>query len=94
MVCPLRRLIGLVFSFAFNRRWTFGHSGPVVPALARFLVVFAVAYLLNLAAVLISIHSLGVNSYLAHAIGIVPYTVFFYFGSRYFAFAARSAKVD
>ncbi len=78
--------IGLVVSFSLNRRWTFSRSGPVLPALARFLAIFAVAYTLNLVTVLILLRNFGVNSYLAHAIGIAPYTIFFYLGSRYFAF--------
>jgi putative flippase GtrA len=85
-------MIGLAVSFFLNRGWTFRHSGAVLPALARFLVIFAVAYLLNLATVLIAIHSFGVNSYVAQAIGIAPYTVFFYLGSRHFAFRPAPAR--
>ena len=84
-------VIGLAVSFLLNRGWTFEHSGAVLPALARFLAVFALAYLLNLATVLVAIHSFGVNSYLAQALGIAPYTVFFYLGSRYFAFRPAPA---
>jgi putative flippase GtrA len=85
-------IIGLAVSYLLNRGWTFQHSGAALPALARFLLIFALAYLLNLATVLIAIHSLGVNSYLAQAIGIGPYTVLFYLGSRYFAFKPTPAE--
>jgi putative flippase GtrA len=78
--------VGLTNSFAWNRRWTFAHSGEVLPAVTRFVVVFAIAYSLNLATVLAAIHLLGLNSYLAQAIGIAPYTTFFYLGSRWFVF--------
>ena len=77
---------GLTNSFAWNRRWTFAHSGAVLPAAARFLIVFLIAYSLNLATMLAAIHVFGVNSYLAHAIAIAPYTAFFYLGSRWFVF--------
>jgi putative flippase GtrA len=79
-------LIGLAASFVLNRNWTFRHQGAALVALARFLAVFALAYLLNLVAVLILIRFVGMNAYLAQAAGIVPYTVVFYLGSRYFAF--------
>ena len=85
-------VIGLAVSFFLNRGWTFRHSGAVLPALARFLLIFVLAYLLNLATVLIAINSFGVNSYLAQAFGIAPYTVFFYLGSRYFAFRSAPAR--
>jgi putative flippase GtrA len=84
--------IALGNSFVLNRGWTFGNAGPVFPALGRFLLVFAVAYLLNLATVFAAIALFDVNSYVAHILGIVPYTVFFYLGSRHFAF--RSGAVD
>jgi hypothetical protein len=45
-----------------------------------------VAYVANLTTAMIAIGTFGVNSYLAHAISIVPYTVLFYLGSRFFVF--------
>lgn len=83
--------IGFVVSFVLNKEWTFRHSGRLYPAMARFLVIFALAYLFNLATVFIAI-DVGVNSYMAHAIGIVPYTVLFYFGSRYFVFHSAPTR--
>jgi putative flippase GtrA len=79
--------IGLAVSFVLNRQWTFRHRGAWVPALLRYLVVFLLAYLLNLATVLAAIHGLGLNSYVAQAVGIVPYTISFYLGSRFFSFS-------
>lgn len=86
--------IGLALSFILNRGWTFRHSGPVLPALAPFLAIFILAYLSNLATVFVVINSLEMNSYLAQASGILPYTVIFFFGSRYVAFGPAAAKVD
>ena len=78
--------VGLTCSFLLNRRWTFAHEGPVLPALLRFGLVFGVAYLANLATVLTAVRGLGLNPYLAQALGVPPYTALFYLGSRYFAF--------
>ena len=78
--------VALINSFVWNRRWTFSHTGNLVPAAARFCAVFFVAYLANLATVMIAIETFDVNSYLAHAIGAVPYTVLFYLGSRFVVF--------
>src|SRR5687768_4456318 len=47
-------LIGLTVSFVLNKTWTFAYSGAWWPAFARFLAVFAVAYLCNLATVLVA----------------------------------------
>jgi len=86
--------IGLALSFILNRRWTFRHSGPVIPALARFFAVFILAYLSNLVTVLLAIKSLEANSYLAQASGILPYTVIFFLGSRYVAFRPVGVRGD
>jgi putative flippase GtrA len=79
--------VALVNSFAWNRNWTFAYSGTVIPAAARFLAVFLVAYVANLLTATIAIETFGVNSYLAHAVAIAPYTALFYLGSRYLVFA-------
>ena len=78
--------IGLLVSFSLNRSWTFRHNGPVVRAIVAFLIVQAAAYSLNLACVLGMIEY-GIDSYLAQALGMPPYMVVSYLGSRYFAFA-------
>jgi 4-amino-4-deoxy-L-arabinose transferase-like glycosyltransferase/putative flippase GtrA len=80
-------LAGLAFSFTLNRRWTFRSSGAALPALARFLLVFGVSYLLNIAIVL-GLISLGLNNYLAHMAGMPAYSVAFYLGCRHLAFPA------
>jgi putative flippase GtrA len=77
--------VGLACSFLLNRRWTFAHDDRLLPALLRFMLVFVVSYLFNIAAVLGALH-LGCNDYLAHLVGMPLYSVAFYFGCRYFVF--------
>lgn len=85
--------IGVVFSFVFNKKWTFRHRGGTVDALVRFLLVFALAYAANLAAVLIAINTLAWNRYLAQAVGVVVYAAIGYLGSLYFAFPVKAQDV-
>jgi putative flippase GtrA len=87
-------LSGLVLSFFLNRRWTFRHSGPVIPALARFVAIFILAYLGNLMTVLFAINYLDINGYLSQASGILPYTVIFFLGSRYVAFRPAAVRAE
>ena len=77
---------GLILSFVLNKRWTFQHSGSMWIALIKFMFVVATAYSVNLIVVLKCIHNLGVNSYVAQAVGIIPYTLIGYFGGRFYAF--------
>jgi putative flippase GtrA len=77
--------IGTLLSFTLNKRWTFRHRGPSAPAFVRFVLVMGTAYLLNLVTVLAAL-KLGINAYVAQAIGVVPYATFGYLASRHVAF--------
>lgn len=81
--------IGVAFSFVFNKRWTFGHFGNNTSAFFRFLAVLLFAYLVNLMTVIGALR-LGVNGFIAQALGVVPYAVLSYLGSKHFVFIARS----
>ena len=81
--------VGVLVSFALNRGWTFAHGGAMLPAFAKFLAVLAVAYIVNLATVVVLADEAGVNRFLAQAAGVPPYTLVGYFGSRFFAFRSR-----
>jgi putative flippase GtrA len=76
---------GLVNSFVLNSRWTFGYRGPQLPAVVKFLAVALVAYAMNLLTVLLLIRY-GVDSYLAQALGIPPYTLTTYLASKFIVF--------
>jgi len=82
--------VGMLVSFALNRSWTFVHKGPTGRAFVIFLVVQGVAYSLNLVCVLAMI-GLGVDSYVSQVLGMPPYIVVSYLGSRYFAFVSARA---
>jgi putative flippase GtrA len=77
---------GLTTSFTLNSRWTFAYRGPQVPALIKFLVVALAAYGMNLLTVLMLIRHVGVNGYLAQALGIPAYTLTTYLASKFIVF--------
>ncbi len=79
-------VLGLCLSFALNRSWTFQHKGSVAAAALRFLCVFAVAYGVNIAVLLLLRDGLNINSYLCHLLSMLPYTIVFFLGSKLFAF--------
>ena len=78
--------LGLIFSLFVNKHWTFSYDGSIQSIILKFLLVFAIAYLVNLMVVLVSINYLKFNSYISHALGIPPYTVIGYLGNRFFVF--------
>jgi len=86
--------VGLALSFALNRTWTFRDRGRLSPAALRFLLAFALAYLANLATVFGLRDLAGVDSYVAQAVGVVPYTALFFVASRAFVFRDRRQEED
>ena len=86
--------IGLCVSFVLNRKWTFRHDGKVWPSAIKFILVFFVAYATNLAVVMISIHWVGIDSYIAHLVGMPPYTVVFFLLCQYFVFPNQGGILD
>ena len=81
---------GLTLSFALNRRWTFAHNGPWIPALGRFLASFFLSYSVNLDVVMVLIDGAGVTGYIAQAAGLPPYTITFYLLSKTVVFRRQT----
>ena len=82
--------VGVLFSFSLNSSWTFTYSGPWLPTLMKFIIVSGLAYVLNLVTVVVLIDYFEINSYLAQAMGIPPYTLTVYLASRYLVFRRLS----
>lgn len=78
--------VGIGWSFAINRLWTFDAKGPVARSFPRFLLVCAVGYLANLGVLLALRPRLGGDSFMPQLLAMVTYTVIGYLGSRYFVF--------
>jgi len=81
---------GIILSFLLNSRWTFRFQGKAVPAFLVFCLILLASYLLNLTAVMIALRVMGINSYLAQAIGIIPYTLASYIGCRFLVFRPKN----
>ena len=86
--------VGIFASFTLNRRWTFAHRGPQLPALAKFVLVALVAYGMNLITVMAAIHHAGLNAYLAQALGIPPYTLTSFLTSKYLVFRSHNPLAE
>ncbi|MDO9047808.1 MAG: glycosyltransferase [Methylobacter sp.] len=86
--------VGILLGFALNKTWTFSSRDRVVSSFLRYLLVLAVAYVANLATVLFTNSHFDLNPYIAQALGIIPYTVIGFLGSRYFAFRTQGGGIE
>jgi putative flippase GtrA len=82
---------GLLVGYGLNSTWTFDYRGRIPAALARFAIAFLLSYGLNLLAVWFLIKEATVNSYIAQALGIMPYTLCFYLLCRSFVFPVKAS---
>ena len=82
--------VGLTVSLLMNSRWTFSFNGRLTEAAPRFGLVVATAYVANLTVVSLAIYWADCDSYVAQAMGVIPYSLISYFGFKHYAF--RHAK--
>lgn len=80
--------LGFMLSTVVNARWTFGYEESLGPAAVKYAALILCAYLINLSVVHAAIDGLGVNSYLAQALGVPPYAILTYMGAKYWVFTA------
>lgn len=78
--------IGMILGFMLNKNWTFKYKGEITPTFLRYIFVLISAYLINLSTVIYAINYMLLDSYLAQALGVLPYTLISYLGSRFFVF--------
>ena len=78
--------VGLLISFALNRRYTFSSRQAILPGLARFLAAFAPSYALNLAVLYLGVQWLTLPEALAQAAAITTYTLVFFLLCRFIVF--------
>ena len=82
--------VGWVVSYALNKTWTFQHRGATMRSFGRFVTVSAIAYVANLAVVLLLHRRVGVNVYLAQLAGAAIYTTLGFLGSYCYAFPKKN----
>jgi putative flippase GtrA len=50
---------GVLGTFLFNRRWTFGHTGAIPGAMLRYVATYAVGYLFNVVSLVVMVDHAG-----------------------------------
>jgi putative flippase GtrA len=82
--------MGLLQTFVFNRRWTFGYEGAGGSALLRYGLVYAAGYVLNLAALEICVTRFHLAHQVVQLIAIPLVAVFTFLMQRSWVFRADS----
>lgn len=80
-------LLGMVQTFVLNRAWTFGYRGDVRGAMWRFLVVYALGYLLNYGMLGIFVDAMSFPHQAVQAVAIFVVAVMMFMMQRHWVFA-------
>ena len=78
--------IGLTNSFIWNRRWTFESTLNIKDTLLRFIITFAICYLIQLGNLYILLHFTTFSSYICQLLSIIVYTVINFSLNKYYTF--------
>src|SRR5204863_3036043 len=79
-------IAGLMVSFSLNSIWTFKEKRPMRKFVNSYILMALIAYLSNLAVVLIGTNEFQANPYLIQLGGISVYTVLMFIGCKWYVF--------
>lgn len=87
-------VFGVMQTFVFNRRWTFSqqHSGSM--QLPRYLIVYIIAFLVNILCIYIFVNLMAYPHQWVQAVAIPVLGVFLFIGQRYWVFGPRGLNKD
>ena len=82
--------VGLIASYVLNRRFTFNSKQNRRSEIVRFLAVFAVAYTLNFAVLVILIHRLGLHEGASQVLAGLVYVVASFVMNKHYVFKIKA----
>ena len=78
--------IGIVQTFLFNKRWTFGHLGAHGSVFARYCFVYGLGYVINLLALILLVDRAGLQHQWVQGAMILVVAVVLFAAQRYWVF--------
>ena len=82
-------IIGVANSYLWNKYFTFRKKDKSTSEMARFIMVYAVSYVVNLGLLYVLIDRLKISEYLAGIFALVAITLISYFGHNNFSFKGK-----
>lgn len=82
--------VGTLQTFVFNKRWTFAHQGLIPVSLLRYVAIYSLAYLLNLAALLFFVDYLGLPHQIVQGVMILMLAAMLFLLQKFWVFRTPS----
>jgi putative flippase GtrA len=83
---------GVVIGFVANRSWSFGHTGPANKSFARYIVAYAIGYVVNYAGLHVGTVVLGLPHEAVQAVMIFVVAAVTFLLQKYYVFAAPTDR--
>ena len=78
--------IGILQTFLFNKRWTFGHRGACGSVFARYCIVYGLGYVVNLLVLILLVDQVGLQHQWVQGVMILIVAVVLFTAQRYWVF--------
>ena len=78
--------IGVLQTFLFNKRWTFGHQGAHGPVFVRYCIVYSLGYVVNLLTLIVLVDQAGLPHQWVQGVMILVVAVMLFTAQRYWVF--------
>ena len=78
--------VGILQTFLFNKRWTFGHRGAHRSVFARYCFVYGLGYVVNLLALVLFVDQAGLQHQWVQGVMIVVVALLLFTAQRYWVF--------
>ncbi len=92
LAMTLLYVLGVVQTFAFNKRWSFRHGGVRGATFVRYCASYALGYLINLGVLLVFVDRLGYPHQAVQGVMILALAILLFLLQKYWVFRPTAAS--
>ena len=85
-------VVGVLQTFVFNKKWSFRFDGAVAPAIARYAMVYAAGYVINMLVITLLVDQANLPHQWVMAGLVVFMALFFFAGQKFWVFRQPSKR--
>ena len=78
--------VGILQTFVFNKRWTFGHQGLLRSTFSKYVSIYSLAYILNFCALMVFVDYMGFPHQIVQGVMILCLALILFLLQRYWVF--------
>lgn len=87
-------VLGVIQTFSFNKRWTFGHQGFFHVSFMKYVGIYTAAYLFNLIALIVLVDMFELPHEVVQAVMILCIGVILFLLQKFWVFRSASTGVN